>query len=65
MTSLKSTLVEEYEINPYTLVVMPLEYGSKIYSHVLEVNGEFTSPFKPMDIIKKSCEYFYSSLTIN
>ncbi|PLT27712.1 competence protein ComK [Peribacillus deserti] len=61
MASLKSTLVEEYEINPYTLVVMPLAYGSKIYSQIIEIDGEVTSPFKPMDIIKKSCEYFGSS----
>ncbi|WP_409294789.1 competence protein ComK [Peribacillus sp. SCS-26] len=61
MESLKPTLIEEYEINPYTLVVLPLEYGSRIYSQIHEINEEFTTPFKPIDIIKKSCEYFGSS----
>ncbi|WP_026692682.1 competence protein ComK [Peribacillus kribbensis] len=61
MKTLKSALVEEYEVNPYTLIIMPIEYGSKIYSRVVEVDGELVSPFKPIEIIKKSCEYFGSS----
>ena len=25
-------LIEEYEITPYTLAILPVNYGSKIYS---------------------------------
>ena len=54
-------MIEEYEVNPYTLIVSPITYGSKIYSRIIELEDEFISPFKPLDIIKKSCEYFGSS----
>ncbi|MGM9956220.1 MAG: competence protein ComK, partial [Peribacillus sp.] len=43
-------LIEEYEITPYTLMVMPINYGSKIYSRIIELEDEFISPFKPLDI---------------
>ncbi|WP_110929038.1 competence protein ComK [Bacillus massiliglaciei] len=54
-------LVEEYEITPQTLIVMPFEYGIKIYSRIIELEDDFISPFRPLDTIKKSCEYFGSS----
>lgn len=59
--NMKHNQIEEYEISPYTMFIKPLEYGSKLYSQIYEMEDEFTSPFKPMDIIKKSCEYFSSS----
>jgi competence protein ComK len=40
------------------MFIKPVEYGSKIYSQIYEDEDEFLSPFKPLDIIKKSCEYF-------
>ena len=43
------------------MFIRPLVYGSKMYSQIVEVEDEFTSPFKPIEIIKKSCEYFSSS----
>ncbi|MGD6899303.1 competence protein ComK [Bacillus infantis] len=57
----KKRLVEEYEINPSTMIIMPQIYGKKIYSRIFEVEDEFLSPFKPFDIVKKSCGYFGSS----
>nr|WP_257985076.1 competence protein ComK [Bacillus sp. T33-2] len=54
-------LIEEYEINPCTMLITPYVYGSKTYSQIFELEDEFLSPFKPIDIIKKSCEYFGSS----
>ena len=54
-------MIEEYEVTPYTLMVSPIAYGSKIYSRIIELEDEFISPFKPLDIIKRSCEYFGSS----
>ncbi|MBA9025240.1 MULTISPECIES: competence protein ComK [Bacillaceae] len=61
MTKSKQVLIENYEINPFTCFIKPIVYGSKIYSQAIEKNGEFISPFKPLVIIKKSCEYFGSS----
>jgi competence protein ComK len=50
--------VEEYEINSCTMFLQPVDYGSKVYTQVFEVEDEFLSPFKPLDIVKKSCDYF-------
>jgi competence protein ComK len=57
----KSRIIEEYEINPHTMMIQPWEYGTKIYSKIYEKEETFLSPFKPIDIIKNSCEYFGSS----
>lgn len=58
---MKQDQIEEYEINPYTMFIQPLEYGSKLYTQIYEMEDEFTSPLKPIEIIKNSCEYFSSS----
>ncbi|MFE8696312.1 competence protein ComK [Cytobacillus sp. FJAT-53684] len=54
-------LIDEYEINPNTMMIMPLEYGSKVYSQIWELEDELVSPFKPSVIIKKGCTFFGSS----
>ncbi|RDU35513.1 transcriptional regulator [Neobacillus piezotolerans] len=53
--------IEEYEINPCTMFIKPFMYGTKVYSQIAEIDDEYLSPFKPIEIIKKSCEYFGSS----
>jgi competence protein ComK len=58
---MKNRQIEEYEVNPYTMFIKPVIYGSKVYSEIYELEDEYLSPFKPLDIIKKSCEYFSSS----
>lgn len=58
---MKQRQIEEYEVNPYTMFIIPSVYGSKVYSQIFELDDDFLSPFKPLDIIKKSCEYFSSS----
>jgi competence protein ComK len=58
MKVITKELIEEYEINPFTLAILPLEYGSKTYSQILELDKEIHSPFKPLDIIKTSCSFF-------
>ncbi|MFP5110872.1 competence protein ComK [Bacillaceae bacterium C204] len=55
---MKQTQIEEYEINSCTMYVEPVVYGGKVYSRSVELEDEFLSPFKPLDIIKKSCIYF-------
>jgi competence protein ComK len=58
---MKDRQIEEYEVNPYTMFIKPVIYGSKVYSEIYELEDEYLSPFKPLEIIKKSCEYFSSS----
>jgi competence protein ComK len=55
---LKQKKIEEYEINSCTMFLQSIDYGSKVYTNVFEVEDEFISPFKPLDIVKKSCDYF-------
>lgn len=50
--------IEEYQINSWTMFLEPVEYGSKIFSRIVEYNDEYLSPLRPIDIIKKSCIYF-------
>lgn len=54
-------LIEEYEINRFTMMIEPETYGSKIFSKVYEVDDEFISPFKTIEIVKKSCVYYGAS----
>lgn len=54
-------LIEEYEINSFTVLVMPITYGSKVFSKIYEFDEECVSPFRPIDIIRESCEFFGSS----
>lgn len=54
-------LIEEYGINASTIIVMPIEYGSKIFSKVFELEEECISPFRPIEIIKESCFTFGSN----
>lgn len=61
MTTNQKNLVEEYEINPFTMIILPEEYGSRTYSKVIELEEEYLSPFRPIEIVKKSCRYFGSS----
>jgi competence protein ComK len=43
------------------MFIKPVTYGSKVYSEIYELEDDYLSPFKPLEIIKKSCEYFSSS----
>lgn len=55
---MKVKQIEEYEVNSCTMFLEPVEYGSKIYTRIIEVDDEFLSPFKPIEIIRNSCAYF-------
>lgn len=48
-----SEMLEEYEINPLTMAVLPIQYGNKLYSQIYQLDGEFFSPLKPLALIKK------------
>jgi len=58
LMGLKQQQIEEYEANSCTAFVRPIEYGSKIFSQIFELEDQYLSPFKPLDIMKKSCNYF-------
>ena len=49
---------EDYEISPFTFAIVPVEYGSKTYSKIIEFDDEILVPVKPSAIIKTSCDYF-------
>lgn len=61
MMERKNQLINEYEINNETMMILPILYGSKIFSKIIEINDECISPFKPFDIVKESCYIFGSS----
>ncbi|WP_246483798.1 competence protein ComK [Heyndrickxia vini] len=54
-------IIEEFEISPFTMAILPITYGSKIYSEIIEVENRCISPFKPLEIVKNSCEYYGAS----
>ncbi|RFB18343.1 competence protein [Bacillus sp. HNG] len=57
-----SNYLVEYEINPDTMAVLPIEMGNHTCSRVLEVEGEYVVAMKPTEIVDRSCRYFGSSL---
>jgi competence protein ComK len=55
-------LFEEYEINPLTMAVLPVNDNDKLYSKIYQINGEIIySPLKPIKLIKHSCLSYCSS----
>lgn len=63
MEEKKYRIHEEFELSPLTMAIIPVPYGSKIYSKILEMDDELLSPFRPFDIIKKSCRFYASSFS--
>ncbi|CAM3654165.1 competence protein ComK [Mesobacillus zeae] len=61
MKSGQKESLDEYEVNPFTMIILPYQYGSKTFSRIYEFEDDYISPLKPIDIIKKSCQYFGSS----
>lgn len=58
MLKQKPKKIENYVINSCTMFIIPVKFGSKIYSKIYEVEDVFLCPLKPFDIIKHSCQYF-------
>lgn len=56
-------MIKEYEINPDSMLIIPIRYGSKLYSRIVELEREMIVPFRPSVVIDKSCKYFGSSLS--
>ncbi|MCJ8005954.1 competence protein ComK [Lederbergia wuyishanensis] len=54
-------LLDEYEINPDTMMIRPYIKDNEIYSEVFELDNHFLVREKPLNIVKRGCEYFGSS----
>lgn len=50
-------LVDEYEINPFTMLILPFEVENKMYSKIVEFEKVYFSPLKPTEVVKRGCEY--------
>lgn len=48
--------IESYRISLNTYLIMPVQHGDKLYSHVYDKNGEYIVERKPLYIVRKSCE---------
>ncbi|KAA0547618.1 competence protein [Bacillus sp. BGMRC 2118] len=59
---MSSTYLEEYEISPYTMAILPEVTEEGLYSRVMELEYEYIVRAKPIQIIEKSCRFFGSSL---
>ena len=57
----KTEIIEEYQISRSTLAILPMEYGSKLYSQIYDLDNNQFSPSKPLELIKKGCRAFCSS----
>lgn len=54
-------LIEEYEVNSSTIILLPIVYGSRIFTKIHELEEDSISPFKPLEIVKESCYSFGST----
>ena len=56
----KKDMNEEYEMNPLTAAIVPLQYGNKLFSQIHQLDQDLYSPLKPLELIKLSCRLFGS-----
>ncbi|MCH1626855.1 competence protein ComK [Fredinandcohnia quinoae] len=54
--------LKEYEINRYTMAILPVMIGNDLFSRIIEVEDEFIVAMKPIEIVDRSCRYYGSSL---
>lgn len=48
-------------VSSSTMAILPLQYGSRLYTKLKEIDGDFTVPLKPFTVVKYSCRYYASS----
>ena len=58
----KKTIAGDYIISFDTLMLQPTITNNKIATRIIERNGEFVVPRKPLHIVKKSCSFYGGSL---
>ncbi len=54
-------LSSDYEINGFTMAIIPVEMEGNLYSKVLEEEGEIYVSLPPIKIIEDSCNFYGSS----
>lgn len=59
---LKKNILNEYEISPYTMAILPEVTAKGLHSIVKEIDREYHVKMKPIEIINRSCHFFGSSL---
>ncbi|RSK26352.1 competence protein [Bacillus sp. HMF5848] len=62
MKHMTMKMLEEYEVNRYTMAIIPERFDKQKFSRVIELEGEFVVTMSPQDIVERSCNYFGSSL---
>ena len=50
-------LLEDFEINPLTIAVLPMEYGGKLYSKVYQLDEELLYPIQTVRSDQKRLYY--------
>jgi len=58
----KRKLIANYVISFDTFMLQPVIEGEVISTRVIERNCELSIPKKPLHIVRKSCDYYGSSL---
>lgn len=58
----KQKRIANYVITFDTFMLQPVNVGGVISTRVIERNCEFNIPKKPLHIVRKSCDYYGSSL---
>ncbi len=58
MRETQLSFLTEYEINPYTMAILPKEYGSKLYSEILEVEDRsICHHLNPLHLLKRAVSF--------
>lgn len=61
MTKGNRKVNNDFVIDSFVMAIMPEQYGSKLYTRILKLDGEDMAPYSPIEIIKKSCTFYASS----
>ncbi len=54
-------VLNKFIISRYTMAVLPHHLHGNFYAKVVEEDGEYIVKMRPIDIIKRSCDYYGSS----
>ncbi len=58
----KIRCLNEYEVNIYTMTILPILLENKLCSRIIEIDEELIVKMKPIEVVDRSCKYFGSSL---
>ncbi|MCJ7840392.1 competence protein ComK [Lederbergia sp. NSJ-179] len=55
---MEKELIEEYIINPFTLMIRPMAWEGQIISEIIDWEETYFSMEQPLNIIKRNCGYY-------